>query len=135
MMIRMIVVALCAGFIGSALAAEEGQTPEQSAQAPEQGAPVPVPVTPPGLALPEAASAPAAAQPPAPAAATPPAPVQPASAPAAAPQAAEEGSKSAIPPEKRQGPDITKCLSDGVKTDKEIAACAEPYSPRRRKHK
>ncbi len=134
MMTRLIIVALFAGFIGSALAAEEGQTPEQSAQAPEQGAPVPVPVTPPGLALPEAASAPAAAQPPAPAAATP-APVQPASAPAAAPQATEEVSKSAIPLEKRQGPDITKCLSDGVKTDKEIAACAEPYSPRRRKHK
>ncbi len=134
---RLMIVALCAGFIGSAMAADEGQ-------APEPAVPAPVPAQPPGLALPEAASAPAATQPQAPAAATPVAPAQPAvpasapaptAAPAPAPQAAEEAPKSGVPPEKRQGPDITQCLSDGVKTDKEIAACAEPYSPRHRKHK
>lgn len=44
--------------------------------------------------------------------------------------------KSSVPPEQRQGGDITQCLEAGGETgttedkDKAVAACAEPYSPR-----
>lgn len=86
-------------------------------------------------ALPQAASSPAAQQ------------QQPVNAPAETPPAsAVEGTqpdvqggevlepKSAIPIDKRKGGDITKCLEDGNRTDQEIAACAEPYSPLHQHH-
>lgn len=93
--------------------------------------------------LPQAASAPEAQQPPLaadpadnqPASAIQAIPVNPADQGGAAPQA-EEGlaPKSSIPLDKRKGGDITSCLGDGTRTDKEIAACAEPYSPLHKDH-
>ena len=65
--------------------------------------------------------------------------------PAAAPQAPEGQpeqpamvSKSSVPADKRKGGDITQCLDAGGqdaagKKDKEVAACAEPYSPRKQR--
>ncbi len=120
-MMRLMVTALLAGFIASAVAAEEDQTAQQEAPAPAVAEPVP-----------------AVAPPPAPASGVPPTAAPqpaPATTEAPAPEAGESVSKSSIPLEKRKGGDITKCLSDGVKTDKEIAACAEPYSPRHKGRK
>ncbi len=104
-MIKLMVMALCAGFIGSAVAAEDGQA-EQS-NAPAQ------------MVTPPPASAPAAATQTAPAAGAPQAPN------AAAQPASAEAPKSGISPEKRQGADATKCLE--LKSDREIAACAEKF--------
>jgi len=70
----------------------------------------------------------------------------PASAVPAATAPAEDGQstmapKSSVPPEQRQGGDITQCLEAGGKTgtdtdkDKAVAACAEPYSPRHKSDK
>ncbi len=121
MMMRLMVTALCAGFIGSAVAADE--VAQEEAPPSQQEAPAPAVAEP----------VPGVAPPPAPASGVPPT-----AAPApttAAPEAEQSASKSSIPLEKRRGGDITRCLSDGVKTDKEIAACAEPYSPRHKQPK
>ena len=48
-------------------------------------------------------------------------------------QTVVEQPKSAIPLDKRQGPDITKCLEAGDKSDKAINACADKYRPRTRR--
>lgn len=48
-------------------------------------------------------------------------------------QTAVEQPKSSIPLDKRQGPDITKCLEAGDKSDKAINACADKYRPRIRR--
>lgn len=45
-------------------------------------------------------------------------------------QATQPEPKSSIPLDKRQGPDITKCLDAGDKSDQAINACADKYRPR-----
>ncbi len=124
MMIRAIVVALFAGWAGLAMVADEGQglqgnkVAASTEQEPASGGPAmggqaasAVPAAPAMPAAPGATAEPSGTMAPAPAAA--------------------EAPKSSIPLEQRKGGDITECLAAGSGSDKDIAACAEKYRPRR----
>ncbi len=126
MMIRPIVVALFAGWAGLAMAADEGQglqgnkvaasaEQEPASSGPAMGgqAASAVPAAPAMPAAPGATAEPSGTMAPAPAPAT------------------AEAPKSSIPLEKRKGGDITECLAAGSGSDKDIAACAEKYRPKR----
>ncbi len=121
MMRRLTIVGLCAGLgvMGSAVAADEDKAVQ----------PVPIVSEPVAASGVVPASAPAAASP---TATTPPAATAVPATPGAVPTAvqAPAAPRSGVPPGLRQGGDITQCLAAG--SEKEIAACAEKYRPKRR---